>query len=185
MPEWGRTTLEMIVEELQRPVVLDKSFERRVMVRVRRLYAERRPRRGRGWLSAAASIAHRPAWAAALAASIVAIATVGILRSRPDAERVVAVTGSVEPVLFVHVAPNAKSVAVVGDFNNWGLDGSALQATNLNGVWSVTARIPAGVHRYAFVLDGKQWVADPTAPRSSSDDFGMPSSALVVEDSTK
>ncbi|MEO5818101.1 MAG: isoamylase early set domain-containing protein [Gemmatimonadaceae bacterium] len=184
MPEWGRTTLEMIVEELQRPVVLDKSFERRVMVRVRRLYAERRPRRGRGWLTAAATIAHRPAWAAALAASIVAVATVGVLRSRPTAEQVV-VTGSVEPVLFVHVAPNAKSVTVVGDFNNWGLDGSALQATNLNGVWSVTARIPAGVHRYAFVLDGKQWVADPTAPRSSSDDFGMPSSALVVEDSTK
>jgi hypothetical protein len=184
VPEWGRTTLEMIVEELQRPVVLDKSFERRVMVRVRRLYAERRPRRGRGWLTAAATIAHRPAWATAIAAGIVAIATVGVLRSRPSAEHVV-VTGSVEPVMFVHVAPNAKSVSVVGDFNNWGLDGSALQATNLNGVWSVTARIPAGVHRYAFVLDGKQWVADPTAPRSSSDDFGMPSSALVVEDSTK
>ena len=83
MAEWGRTTLEMIVEELQRPVVLDKSFERRVMVRVRRLYAERRPRRGRGWLSAAATIAHRPAWAAALAAGIVAIATAGVLRSRP------------------------------------------------------------------------------------------------------
>jgi len=184
VPEWGGTTLEMIVEELQRPVVLDKSFERRVMVRVRRLYAEGRPRRGRGWLTAAATIAHRPAWAAALAAGIVAIATAGVLRSRPTPDRVV-VTGSVEPVMFVHVAPNAKSVAVVGDFNNWGLDGSALQATNLNGVWSVTARIPAGVHRYAFVLDGKQWVADPTAPRSSSDDFGMPSSALVVEDSTK
>ena len=184
MPEWGRTTLEMIVEELQRPVVLDKSFERRVMVRVRRLYAERRPRRGRGWLTVAASVAHRPAWAAALAAGIVAIATAGVLRARPADQNVV-VTGAVEPVTFVYVAPAAKSVAVVGDFNNWGLDDSALAATNLQGVWSVTARIPAGVHRYAFVVDGKQWVADPTAPRSSSDDFGMPSSALVVEDSTK
>ena len=188
MAEWGRTTLEMIVEELQRPVVLDKSFERRVMVRVRRLYAERRPRRGRGWLTAAATIAHRPAWAAALAAGIVAIATVGVLRARPSDARVVAVSGSVEPVTFVLVAPDAKSVAVVGDFNNWGLDDSALAATNLQGVWSVTARIPAGVHRYAFVVNGangKTWVADPTAPRSSGDDFGMPSSALVVEDSTK
>ena len=184
MPEWGRTTLEMIVEELQRPVVLDQAFERRVMVRVRRLYAERRPRRGRGWLTAAATVAHRPAWTAALAAGIVAIATAGVLRARPAAPNVL-VTGAVEPVTFVYVAPAAKSVAVVGDFNNWGLDDSALAATNLQGVWSVTARIPAGVHRYAFVVDGKQWVADPTAPRSSSDDFGMPSSALVVEDSTK
>ena len=34
-------------------------------------------------------------------------------------------------------------------------------------------------------LNEKQWVADPRAPRSVGDDFGMPSSALVVEDSTK
>jgi hypothetical protein len=175
----------MIVEELQRPVILDKAFERRVMVRVRRRYAERRQRRGRGWLSVAATVAHRPAWAAALAAGIVAIVTAGVLRSRPNSEGVVKVGGPVEPVTFVYVAPNAKSVSVVGDFNNWGLDDSALAATNLQGVWSVTARIPAGVHRYAFVVDGKNWFADPTAPRSSGDDFGMPSSALVVEDSTK
>jgi hypothetical protein len=41
------------------------------------------------------------------------------------------------------------------------------------------------VHRYAFLVDGKQYVADPTAPRSSGDDFGMPSSALVVEGTTQ
>ena len=50
MPEWGggRTTLETIVQELQRPVNLDETFERRVMVRVRRLHAERR---SRGWVA--------------------------------------------------------------------------------------------------------------------------------------
>lgn len=184
MPEWGRTTLEMIVQDLQRPVRLDESFERRVMVRVRKLYAERRSRRGRGWMTIGATIAYRPAWAAALAAGIVAIATVGVLRARPRAERVVSLEGP-EPVKFVLVAPTARSVAVVGDFNNWGLGDSALVATSNQGVWSVTASVPAGVHRYAFVVNGKQWMADPTAPRSSGDDFGMPSSALVVEDSTK
>lgn len=183
MAEWGRTTLEMIVEELRQPVRLDESFERRVMVRVRRLYAERRPRRGRGWLSVAANIVHRPAWAAALAAGIVAIATAGVLRSRA-ADQVVAATG-VEPVNFVLARPDAQTVSVVGDFNNWGLGNKALVATNHGGVWSVTAALPAGLHRYAFLVDGKQWVADPTKPRSSGDDFGMPSSALVVEDSTK
>jgi 1,4-alpha-glucan branching enzyme len=88
-------------------------------------------------------------------------------------------------VSFVLVAPAARSVKVVGDFNNWGLNDSALVATNNQGVWSVTAPVPAGVHRYAFVVNEKQWVADPRAPRSGGDDFGMPSSALVVEDSTK
>lgn len=184
MPEWGRTTLEMIVQDLQLPVRLDESFERRVMVRVRKLHAESRSRRGRGWVTIGASIVHRPAWVAALAASIVAIATVGVLRARPGAEGAVSVAGP-EPVKFVLVAPMARSVAVVGDFNNWGLGNSALVATSNQGVWSVTASVPVGVHRYAFVVNGKQWIADPTAPRSSGDDFGMPSSALVVEDSSK
>jgi hypothetical protein len=181
VPEWGRTTLEMIVEELQRPVRVDESFDRRVMVRVRRTYAERRPRGVMGWIGAAARATHRPAWAAALAAGVVAIATVGIFRTRAHP----AEAGAQEPVQFVLVAPSARSVAVVGDFNNWGLGDSALVATNHEGVWSVTAPVPAGVHRYAFVVNGEEWVADPTAPRSSGDDFGRPSSALVVENSAQ
>ncbi len=184
MPEWGRTTLEMIVQDLQRPVRLDESFERRVMVRVRRLYAENRKRRVWGLTNIAASIAHRPAWAAGLAAGIVAIATFGVLKTRPATEGVVSVGGP-EPVKFVYVSPTARTVTVVGDFNNWGLGDTGLVATNNQGVWSVTASVPAGVHRYALVVNGKQWMADPTAPRSSGDDFGMPISALVVEDSTK
>jgi len=182
VPEWGggRTTLEMIVQELQHPVRLDESFERRVMVRVRRLHAERR---SRGWVAVASRITHRPGWAAALAASVVAVVTIGLIKSRPDAAPDHGV--GTAPVQFVLVAPNAHSVAVVGDFNNWGLNDSALVATNHEGVWSVTAPVPAGVHRYAFVVNGKQWVADPSAPRSTDDDFGMPSSALVVEDSAR
>jgi hypothetical protein len=174
--EWGRTTLELIVQELQRPVHVDESFDRRVMVRVRRLYAQRRPRGVAAWVGVAASITRRPAWVAALAASIVAVATVGMLRKAPHP----AGMGPI-PVQFVLVAPAAQSVAVVGDFNNWGLGDTALVAENHNGVWSVSAPVRAGVHRYAFLVNGKQYVADPTAPRSSGDDFGMPSSALVVE----
>ena len=184
MPEWGRTTLEMLVQDLQRPIRLDESFERRVMVRVRRLHAARQPRRGRRWFGIATTVTHHPAWVAALAAGVVAIATAGVLRARPHAQHVVAVAGA-EPTTFVLVAPAATSVAVVGDFNNWGLGDAALAATNNHGVWSVTVRVPAGVHRYAFVVNGKQWMADPTAPRSSGDDFGIASSTLVVEDSIK
>ena len=181
MADWGRTTLELIVQELQQPVRLDESFDRRVMVRVRRLYAERRPRGVVGWIGAAVSLTRRPAYAAALAAGLVAVVTVGMVRSRPQ----IVGSGSPIPVQFVLVAPEARSVAVVGDFNNWGLGDTALVAENHNGVWSVSAPVPAGVHRYAFLVNGKQWVADPTAPRAAGDDFGQPSSALVVEGSAQ
>jgi hypothetical protein len=170
----------MIVQELQRPVGFDETFERRVMVRVRRLHAERR---SRGWVAIASRITHRPGWAAALAASVVAVVTLGLIRGHSEAT--VRAGVSTEPIQFVLVAPEAHSVAVVGDFNDWGLNDGALVATNHEGVWSVTAPVPAGVHRYAFLVNGKQWVADPSAPRASDDDFGMPSSALVVEDSTR
>ena len=53
MAEWRRTTLELIVEELQRPVPLDESFERRVMVRVRRAHAQLRPRGVAGYIGRA------------------------------------------------------------------------------------------------------------------------------------
>ena len=181
MPDWGRTTLELMVQELQHPVRLDESFDRRVMVRVRRLYAERRHRGIVGWLGAAASISRRPAWAAALAAGVVAVVSVGMLRGHSRALP----TGETIPVQFVLVAPDARSVAVVGDFNNWGLGDTALVAVNHNGVWSVSAPVHTGVHRYAFLVNGKQRVADPTAPRSAGDDFGQPSSALVVEGSAQ
>ena len=177
MADWGRTTLELIVQELQHPVRLDESFDRRVMVRVRRLYAERRPRGVAGWIGAAVALTRRPAYATALAAGVMAVVTVGMLRSRPQ----IVASGSPIAVQFVLVAPEARSVAVVGDFNNWGLGDTALVAENHNGVWSVSAPVPAGVHRYAFLVNGKQWVADPTAPRAAGDDFGQPSSALVVE----
>lgn len=170
----------MLVDELRQPVRLDESFDRRVMVRVRRAFAEQR--KSRGWFGAASAVAHHPAWAAAMAACVVAVASVGVLRYRAPQRSGAAVA---EAVQFVLVAPSAESVSVVGDFNNWGLGDSALVATNHEGVWSVTAPVPAGVHRYAFVVNGKQWVADPSAPRASDDDFGMPSSALVVEDGTK
>jgi hypothetical protein len=183
MAEWGRTTLELIVEELRQPVRLDESFERRVMVRVRRLYAQRRRHGVGSWLGVASRVTHHPGWAAALAASVVAVVTLGVMRTRPQSLPTLGVPR--EPVQFVLVRPDARSVAVVGDFNDWGLNDSALVATNHQGVWSVTAPVPAGVHRYAFVVNGKEWVADPSAPRSPGDDFGLPSSALVVEDSTK
>ena len=131
---------------------------------------------------AAVHLTRRPAYAAAMAAGVVAVVTVGMLRSRPES---VAGSGAAIPVQFVLVAPDARSVAVVGDFNNWGLGDTALVAENHNGVWSVSAPVPAGVHRYAFLVNGKQWVADPTAPRSAEDDFGQPSSALVVEGSAE
>jgi hypothetical protein len=85
-------------------------------------------------------------------------------------------------VQFVLVAPRARNVKVVGDFNGWDTSHAAFHAKNRGGgVWSVTAPVPVGHHRYAFLVDDTVWVADPMAPRAD-EDFGTPNSALLVPD---
>ena len=84
-------------------------------------------------------------------------------------------------VQFVLVAPDAKKVAVVGDFNGWDSQHAGYQAQHRGGgVWSVTAPVPVGHHRYSFVVDDSVWVTDPTAPRVVDNDYGVPNSAIVV-----
>lgn len=85
-------------------------------------------------------------------------------------------------VQFVLVAPDAKKVAVVGDFNGWDASHAQYQAQHRGGgVWSVTAPIPVGHHRYSFVVDDSVWVVDPSAPRVIDNDYGVANSTLLVE----
>ena len=75
----------------------------------------------------------------------------------------------------------ASNVAVVGDFNAWDPSHAGYQARHTGGgVWTVTARVPLGHHRYSFVVDDSVWMADPMAPRANDNDFGLPKSAMVV-----
>lgn len=84
-------------------------------------------------------------------------------------------------VQFVLVAPTARKVQVVGDFNDWDASHQEYLAQHRGGgVWAVTAAIPEGHHRYSFVVDDSLWVADPSAPRVLDDDYGLPNSAIVV-----
>jgi hypothetical protein len=84
---------------------------------------------------------------------------------------------------FVLVAPDAKQVSLVGDFNDWDQAATPLvpvaQGTQ-GGVWTVELPLRAGRYSYAFLVDGHRWQADPAAPRAVGDDFGRPSSVVTV-----
>ena len=47
------------------------------------------------------------------------------------------------------------------------------------GVWTITVPLTQGVHDYAFVVDGRQWIPDPYAPRVD-DGFGGTNSRLTL-----
>jgi 1,4-alpha-glucan branching enzyme len=88
---------------------------------------------------------------------------------------------TVQLVRFIFVATDARSVALVGDFNGWDRSAVRLTRSGTGGVWSATVRLPAGRHEYAFLVDGERWVADPNAPSSIEDEFGVESSVVTVD----
>lgn len=169
MPDINNNRLDEVVSELRRSATLDASFDRRVMRAVRAVAT--RP------LRLISPLMPMPRWRvwsafAAVAAGMLAVAILPAMRGDKG-----------HPVQFVLVAPDAKTVQVVGDFNGWDAKHAAYAAENRGGgVWSLTTPIPPGHHRYAFLVDDSLWVPDPAAPRVADEDFGMPNSALVVED---
>jgi 1,4-alpha-glucan branching enzyme len=66
-----------------------------------------------------------------------------------------------KPVNFYCVAPNAQSVHLVGDFNNWD-DRTHPMHRLVDGCWFLQVQLAHGHHRYRFLIDGKP-VMDPRA----------------------
>jgi len=66
-----------------------------------------------------------------------------------------------KPVNFVCVAPDAGTVHVVGDFNQWS-EGVHPMTRRPDGVWFAAIPMHHGHHRYVFVVDGEKRL-DPKA----------------------
>ena len=62
---------------------------------------------------------------------------------------------------FICNAPQAKSVSLVGDFNEWNPAAHPMKQMP-DKAWMITMELKHGHHRYAFVVDG-QLTLDPQA----------------------
>ena len=60
---------------------------------------------------------------------------------------------------FALHAPHARSVEVVGDFNNWEVGKHPMKKDG-NGVWKKAVRITPGAYHFKFMVDGEWWL-DP------------------------
>ena len=142
---------------------------------VRAIRAEaRRPRTPlRGTMS--------PWWMALAAASVAFVAGLGTGRFMGRDSRAANVADSSQRrVEFVFVAPSARNVSLVGDFNGWDMTATPMRKTDGRTTWSVSVPLAAGRHVYAFVVDGNDWVADPQAPLSPEQWYGQRNSVVVV-----
>ena len=98
-------------------------------------------------------------------------ASCAFLMDRVYPPRVVGVEGEEKVVLFQFYAPAASSVYLVGDFNSWGhpvngivRDPDALMEFNeTSGLWEKRIKLRPGRYEYKYVIDGYNWVSDPSA----------------------
>jgi len=157
----GEDVVERVIHELRRPVYIDRAVDARVMNEIaqpapaepvaRRSFARVLP-----WLAAAAVLG-------------------AVLIGRPWSPG----GNGADAFQFVLVAPQAASVSLVGDFNDWDPSRAPMHAAR-GGVWATVVSLPPGRYRYAFLVNGVEWRADPSAPLARDDEFGSPSSVVTI-----
>jgi 1,4-alpha-glucan branching enzyme len=79
---------------------------------------------------------------------------------------------------FVCNAPQAHSVSLVGDFNDWNPNAHPMKRMP-DGAWMATVELRHGHHRYAFLVDGNL-VLDPRAQGVTRNDQGERVSLVPV-----
>jgi hypothetical protein len=151
------------------------GLESRVMAVIRRPLPSRARRLVR-WLATPHTVLVRirPAWSLALAAVVAVLALFPLGDRGP-------MLGEHEGIAqFVGRFPGARSVHVVGSFNDWRTGTIALEDRDQDGVWRGALVLPAGAYEYMFVVDGERWVPDHLAERQVADDFGRENSIVIV-----
>ncbi len=74
----------------------------------------------------------------------------------------------------------ARSVSLIGSFNQWNPAGFEMRQNREEKVWILELMLPVGRHEYAFLVDGQFILADPNTPFSESDGFGNKNSIIFV-----
>ena len=75
-------------------------------------------------------------------------------------------------------APDAKEVAVGGDFNNWNPETHSM-TKDKSGAWKKALVLPPGRFEYKFLVDG-QWRNDPKNKETCPNCFGTYNNVLVI-----
>ena len=78
-------------------------------------------------------------------------------------------------------APTAEMVTVVGDFNNWDLQGTQMQKLK-SGDFKTTLELPCNNEfRFRYLIDENRWENDWAADKYLPNGYGDDDSVVVIE----
>ena len=103
------------------------------------------------------------------------MATTEKARKAPAAKKPRATAPSVE---FTVMAPAAKEVFLVGDFNDWQTEGFQMRKFK-DGVCRKKVALKPGRYEYLFLVDGDWWT-DPQNDARCPNPFGMENSVILI-----
>ena len=83
-----------------------------------------------------------------------------------------------QEVELTFYAPEARSVEIAGNFNDWRPVASPMTHIG-TGEWSIQLKLKSGRYEYRFVVDGV-WSDDPKATETVANPHGGKNSVLVV-----
>ncbi len=176
--------LVLDVSRLPRPGV-PPAFVARVMERIEPAPAVWRR------LAAAFLAPHELQWnlaSAVAVAGVTALAVWAAVGDGPASRLLQLQSGALVPaarstetvlVRLIVLQPGAATVQVAGDFNGWNPARTPLEPL-ANGAWTVMLPLEPGRYEYQFVVNGKEWMADPYAAEQSDDGFGSRNAVLEV-----
>jgi hypothetical protein len=185
-------SLETMIATVTRPLRMASApdLSGRVLARIAQTQGQRplwerlsgSLQRGLDWLWTPRPLRVRPAYALATLTVLVIFAVATSTPVSPAApERTVA---SVEatPATLVYVqfrldGREATRVALAGSFSGWRPEYELRESEP--GSWSILVPLQPGVHDYAFVVDGQEWVPDPHAFQIQ-DGFGGMNSRIAL-----
>ena len=83
-------------------------------------------------------------------------------------------------VEFAALYPQAMTVQLAGDFNDWQPEQTTLDRKGGNGCWSVILPLMKGQYRYRYVVDGR-WQSDPYNEWTEINPYGEYNSVVEVK----
>lgn len=75
--------------------------------------------------------------------------------------------------------PDARKVALIGTFNQWTPDGR-VKTEKQGNLWIFHVNVAPGRYEYAFLVDGREVVADPRAAFRRHNGFGTPNAVIYA-----